>query len=182
MARTPDPGNRPGPPRAWCGLLLLSALLTGCAGYRLGPTAGFDARSRTIEIAPFANQTMEPRLPESLVVNLRTAVQKDGTYQLATHAGEADVLVRGTLLRMDRQGVTFSARDAQTIRDFQLTLVAHVVAVDRSSGTILLDQDVQGRAVVPVLNDQVSSERQTLPLLTEDLSRNILILLTDGDW
>ncbi|MCB1128357.1 MAG: hypothetical protein KDM81_17820, partial [Verrucomicrobiae bacterium] len=71
---------------------------------------------------------------------------------------------------------------AQTVRDFQLTLVARVVAVDRSSGRTLVDREVQGRAVVPVLNDQVSSERQTLPLLTEDLSRNILILLTDGDW
>jgi hypothetical protein len=163
-------------------LLLLLIGLTGCGGYRLGPTAGFEAGSRSVEIAPFTNQTLEPRLPESLVVNLRTAVQKDGTYQLATHAGEADVVVRGTLLSLDRQGVTFSAQDALTVRDFQLTLVAHVVAVDRASGVTLVDREVRGRAVVPVLNDQVSSERQTLPLLTEDLSRNILILLTDGDW
>ncbi|MCP5521262.1 MAG: hypothetical protein H7A46_06905 [Verrucomicrobiales bacterium] len=180
MVRTTDTRARRTPPRA--GALLLATLLTGCAGYRPGPTAGFEAGARSLEIAPFTNQTMEPRLPESLVVNLRTAVQKDGTYRLSTHTGEADVVVRGTLLRLDRQGVTFSARDAQTVRDFQLTLVARVVAVDRSSGRTLVDREVQGRAVVPVLNDQVSSERQTLPLLTEDLSRNILILLTDGDW
>lgn len=164
------------------GPLLLSGLLAGCAGYQLGPTAGFEAGSRSIEIAPFTNQTMEPRLPESLVVNLRTAVQKDGAYQLATRAGDADVIVRGTLLRYERQGVTFSAQDARTVRDFQITLVAHVVAIDRYSGRKLVDQEVQGRAVVPVLQDQISSERQTLPLLTEDLSRNILILLTDGEW
>lgn len=182
MARARDLRKKAGWLFSRLSLLPLSALLVGCAGYQLGPTAGIEARSRSVEIAPFTNQTMEPRLPESLVVNLRTAVQKDGTYQLATRAGEGDVIVRGTLLHYDRQGVTFSAQDAQTVRDFQITLVAHVVAIDRITGRKLIDREVQGRAVVPVVGDQPSSERQTLPLLTEDLGRNILILLTDGEW
>ena len=36
----------------------------GCAGYRLGPTNGTPARSRSVEVALFPNRTLEPRLSE----------------------------------------------------------------------------------------------------------------------
>src|SRR6185369_17073313 len=49
-------------PRHAALLCLLAALLAGCAGYRLGPTGGQTAGARSVQINPFVNQTIEPRL------------------------------------------------------------------------------------------------------------------------
>ena len=40
--------------------------LFGCAGYRLGPTGGFAAGEKSIQVMPFSNQTLEPRLTDAV--------------------------------------------------------------------------------------------------------------------
>ena len=49
-------------------LILAAALLAGCAGYHLGPVNGGVAREKSIEILPFNNQTLQPRLGDAVVV------------------------------------------------------------------------------------------------------------------
>src|SRR4051794_1185112 len=82
---------------AWRSLLLLPllALLLGCAGYHLGPTNGESARERSIQVIPFMNQTLEPRLTDDVTFQLHKQLQQDGTYQLATH-DPGDIVVSGT--------------------------------------------------------------------------------------
>ncbi|HZL13019.1 MAG TPA: hypothetical protein VFC85_02645, partial [Verrucomicrobiae bacterium] len=58
--------------------------LAGCAGYHLGPVNGAVAGEKSIEILPFNNQTLEPRLGEAVTQALRERLQTDGTYHLAT--------------------------------------------------------------------------------------------------
>ena len=71
---------------------LVALLFTGCAGYKLGPSNGMEAGSRSVQINPPVNQTFEPRLAEALNHQLRKQVQRDGTYRLNTR-GEGDVVV-----------------------------------------------------------------------------------------
>jgi hypothetical protein len=47
---------------------------------------------------------------------------------------------------------------------------------------VLLNKDVNGSALVHVGGDLADAERQTLPVLAEDLARNIAELLTEGAW
>ena len=57
--------------RGLCWALLSVALLSnGCAGYRLGPTNGLAAGEKSIQIIPFANQTMEPRLGDAVTIQV----------------------------------------------------------------------------------------------------------------
>ncbi|HTD66033.1 MAG TPA: LPS assembly lipoprotein LptE [Candidatus Limnocylindria bacterium] len=156
-------------------------LLTGCAGYKLGPTNGMEAGSRTIQINPPVNQTFEPRLAVELNQQLRKQFQRDGTYSLETR-GDGDVLVTTTILRYQRIGETFQARDTLTVRDYRINLIAHVTAYDRVSGKNIVDREFRGRTTVRPGADQSSAERQALPLLTEDLARNITDALVDGEW
>ena len=162
-------------------LLLSLPLLTGCAGYRLGSTTGFEAGSRSLEVRPFLNDTLEPRLSDAVTHQLRKQLQQDGTYRLDTK-GEADVVVSGSIVDYDRSGLSFQPRDVITPREFRIVLTAAVTARERGTGKVLLSRRVSGHTNVRIGNDLVSAERQAVPLLAEDLARNITSVLVDGDW
>jgi hypothetical protein len=160
---------------------LIGALFTGCAGYRLGPTAGFPAGSRSIQVVLFQNQTLEPRFAESVATSLRRMLQQDGTYRLATH-GDGDIVVSGTITQYHRSPLSNRPRDVRTPQDFSISLTAHVTARERAMDRVLWERDVTGRTTVRAVSDFTSVQRQALPLIAEDLARNITSLLVDGDW
>jgi hypothetical protein len=162
-------------------LFLAAAVLAGCAGYKLGPTNGMSAGSRTIQVRPFANKTHEPRVTEYLALSMRKRLQQDGTYRLETSA-QPDILVTGVITRFDRSGLSYQTNDVLTPQEYTLTLVARVVAVDRNTGKTNLNRDVFGRTYIRIGNDQSSAERQAIPLLTDDLARSVVSFLVDGTW
>ena len=47
---------------------------------------------------------------------------------------------------------------------------------------MILEKDVQGRTTLRPGLDLSSAERQAVPLLAQDLARNITSLLADGSW
>ena len=110
------------------GLMALGA--SGCAGYKLGPVNGLAAREKSVQVIPFNNQTLEPRLTDAVTSQLRNELQRDGTYQLATR-NDGDIIVTGTISRYERFEVSFSSGDILTVRDYRLELTAHVTAPAR---------------------------------------------------
>jgi hypothetical protein len=156
--------------------------LSGCAGYRLGPTAAGIPRGKSIEVNFFQNETLEPpRLAEEVNRALREALQRDGTYRLDTR-GTGDVALNGVIHRYERNGVTFLARDTLTTADYNLVLVVKVTATDRATGKVILDRDVRGKVTIFSTRDLTSAERQALPLLAADFAQNATTLLTEGAW
>src|SRR5262249_30505202 len=130
---------------------------------------------------PFANKTLEPHLTDVVTSQLRKAIQHDGTYQLVSDA-DADIVVSGALTRYQRQEVTLSSTDILTVRDFRVTLTAQVTARERSTGKVIFDQPVSGYTLIRVGADLPSAERQAMPLLADDLAKNVTALLADGKW
>ena len=161
--------------------VLILELFAGCAGYQLGPAHGTVAGGKSIEVLPFNNQTLQPRLGDALTVALREQLQTDGTYRLAAH-DPGDVVVTGVVTSYSRSGVSFLSTDAATPQDYRIDVTAHVTARERSTGKLLLDKDVTGQTLVPVNSDLADAERQALPLLAQDLAQNITGLLTEGAW
>ncbi len=161
--------------------LCVMLLFAGCAGYKLGPTNGLEAGARSIQINPPFNTTFEPRIAVALNQQLRKQLQRDGTYRLETR-GEGDVIVTTTIVGYEKVGESFEPRDTLTVRDYRVHLIARVTAYDRVSGKKIVDRDFHGRTTVQPAGDQASAERQALPLLTEDLARNITSALVDGEW
>jgi Lipopolysaccharide-assembly len=156
-------------------------LLAGCAGYHLGPVNGAIAGGKSIEVLPFNNQTLEPRLGDDVTQSLRERLQTDGTYHLAT--GDAgDVVVTGVIKSYIREGLSYLNTDVTTTENYRVGVIAHVTARDRATGKLLLDKDVRGYTLVHVGSDLASAERQSAPLLAEDLARNITELITEGAW
>jgi hypothetical protein len=168
-------------PCRWLLVGLVALGGSGCAGYKLGPVNGLAAREKSIQINPFANQTLEPRLGDAVTAQIRKELQRDGTFQLASH-NDGDIVVSGALTRYFRYEVSFSSGDVLTVRDYRLELRAQVTARDRSTGKVILDQPVTGYTLIRVTTDLVSTERQALPLLAADLAKNVTALLAEGAW
>ena len=162
-------------------LLLLTMLMAGCAGYHLGPVNGAVAGEKSIEILPFNNQTLQPRLGDAVTEALRERFQVDGTYRLATR-NDGDIVLSGVITKYQRSGLSYLAQDATTAEDYRVNVTAHVVVRERNSGKLLLDRDVTGYTLVHVGLSLVDAERQSAPLLAEDLARNITGLVTEGSW
>lgn len=147
----------------------------------MGPSSGVAPGSRSITIRPFSNATLEPRVTETVASALRSQLQQEGTFELATH-GEGDVILTGVVQDLIREEQSFQARDTRTLRDYAFEMVAHVKAVERGSGRTILDREVRGHTMLRVVNDLPSAERQAMPLAAANLARNITSLLVDGDW
>jgi len=162
-----------------CGILST----TGCAGYRVGPTNGLPAGSRSVQVNIFQNKVLEePRLSEYVTHALRKRLQQDGTFTLDTH-NTGDIIVTGTILRYHRAGLSYQPRDIITPRDYLVMMFAQVTAREQTSGKLLLNnRRVQGRTTVRIGSDLTTSERQSIPLVADDLARNITALLADGEW
>jgi hypothetical protein len=156
-------------------------LLSGCAGYHLGPVNGMTAGAKSIEVLPFNNQTLQPRLGDAVTQSLRERFQTDGTYHLVTHGG-GDVVVSGVITRYNRIGLSYLDSDVTTAQSYRVNITAHVVVRERTSTKVLLDKDVIGYTLVTVGSDLASAERQATPLLAEDLAQNIAELITEGAW
>ena len=161
--------------------LALALLVSGCAGYRLGPTNGTRAGETSIDVPAFVNRTLEPRLVDPTTAALRRELQRDGTFRLVS-TPDGDVTVAVELTRYQRVEQSFVPTDVTTARDYRLVLTARVVASERRSGKVLFDREVNGATLMRVGNDLPSAERQTLPVLATELARQITSLLVDGSW
>ena len=154
---------------------------SGCAGYRLGPTKGQSFGEHSVQVTPFANQTIEPRLSDAITHSLRKSIQQDGTYRLNT-GQDADIVLSGSIVHYDRVQLARQPTDVLTATQYKIIITAQVTARERLSGKVVLNRRVSGQSTLFVGTDLPSAERQTLPLAAEDLARNITGLLVDGEW
>ena len=161
--------------------VLMAVLIAGCAGYKLGPTNGQAAGEQSVQINPFQNQTIEPRLAEYTTSSLRRKIQQDGTYRLDTK-DDGDIVVTGVITRFHRSELSLQPSDVRTVRDYYLQMTAQVTATDRATGKVLFTKNVSGRTSIRVGADLASAERQAIPLLADDLAQNAKSLIVDGTW
>lgn len=162
---------------AICGALIL----VGCAGYKVGPVNGERAGDRAVTVRPFQNNTFEPRLTETVDFALRRKLQQDGTYRLDTQNG-GDIIVTGVITQLQRAALSFQPNDVITPRDYEVAIVAKVVATERTTGKVILDREFIGRSAIRATDNRDLAERQAHPIVAEDLARNITSALTEGPW
>lgn len=160
---------------------LAALALAGCASYHLGPVMDDKAGDKSVEVLPFNNQTLEPRLGDALTQALRERLQTDATYHLSTH-GPGDIIVTGVIRQYHRIGLGYSSTDSITPENYRIEVIVHVTAREHDSGKLIMDRDVKGQTLVHIGADLASAERQALPLVSAELARNITEHLTEGSW
>jgi hypothetical protein len=159
---------------------LALSLLTGCGGYTLGPTNGLVAGDKKIQITPFQNHTLEPRLGDAVTTAMRQKIQRDGTYRLATH-NDADIIVTGVLTKYDRHELNFEPHDVLTVQDYRVSVTAHITARNLATGNSMTFTNT-AFTLVRVGSDLTSAERQAMPVLADELAKNVTDELVDGSW
>lgn len=162
-------------------LSVMAILLVGGCAYHFGPVNGMTAGARSVEIRPFVNRTLEPRISEYVSLAIRREIQKDGTFALETH-GPGDIIVTGEIVGFERSELSYRATDVVTPQDYNLRLTAKIVAIDRSTGKTNLDRLVTGRTSIRVGNDLSNVERQAIPMLAADLAVNAVSALANPAW
>jgi outer membrane lipopolysaccharide assembly protein LptE/RlpB len=162
--------------------LTLALLITGCAGYQLGPTGGQIAGERSILIPPVKNTTIEPRLSQPVTQALRRQIQQDGTLRLATDSSPTDLILNATIESYERRPTAFLRGDVITVQEYELILTVRVVVTERGKEEPVLDRRINGRTTLIVDADQFSAERQAAPLLADDFARRAVIYITEGAW
>lgn len=161
--------------------MLLALALSGCAGYRLGPSQEVGAREQSVFVEVFVNDTIQPRLEDDFTHAVRIGLQREGTYRLG-HRSDCDILVQGVIKTYSRQGLSYDPTNPVRVRDYSLVAVVHITADERGTGRRLIDLDVSGQTQVRAESDLTSAERQAMPLLAASVARKVVDLLADGSW
>jgi hypothetical protein len=161
--------------------IALPLIVTGCAGYRVGPVNGIPAGSRAVTVQPFQNNTFEPRLSEAVDFALRRRIQQDGTYRLDTQ-NDGEILVTGVITQLHREALSFQPNDVITPLDYEMRLVATVTATERLTGKRVFKKEFVGHTTIRASANRDLAERQSEPTMAEDLARNITSALTEGAW
>ena len=155
-------------------------MLTGCVGYVAGPTNGLPAGAQSVRVEFFKNETLEPRLVVAVNRALKRNLQQDGTYALETQ-GNADLVVTGELTEFLRNGVSYTPGDSLTVKDYSMSLTAHIKVTRPGTGEVVYEGEITGNSTVRVGNDLTAGQRQAVPIIADHLARQALPHV-DGKW
>lgn len=166
--------------------LLLSFVLTGCAGYQMGsikPTPM--AHVNTLAVPNFKNNTLEPRSEVLLTNTLIKQIQQDGTYKI-TNEKDADAILECTLEEVERRPMRSVRGSVLLSREYELRLRIRYTVVDRRTGQDLMSRTVSGVTAFFVSGtnalsaDVLQDERQALPLAMEDAAVRLVAQISEG--
>jgi len=168
-------------------LLPIAALiLTGCAGYQVGPIKPTRmAKVNTLAVLNFKNDTLLPRVEVLLANAVIKQVQQDGTYKI-TRENEADAIFQGRLEQTIRTPARSVRGNVLLTREYVLTLRCRYDVTDRVTGAILDSRSAIGTTTFfasssdPISADLIQDERQALPLAAEELAKDIVSHLSEG--
>jgi len=91
-------------------------------------------------------------------------------------------LLSGIVTNYRRRALSFEPGDIATVRDYQLVMTVHATVIERATGRVIIKGETTGQTTIRVGTDLASAERQAMPLLADDLARNLIGKLADGDW
>ena len=160
--------------------LLVAALLSGCAGYRLGDVKpNYLKEIRSIAIPTFRNATFVPRV-EVLVTNtVLKQFQQDGTFQI-TSEDKADAVLRATVTGVGRSPARSVRGNVLATTEFNLGVGVTYTLVAKNGQPLAGPVAVSGGTSFFVGADVTTEERQALPLAAEDLAVRLVSQLSEG--
>lgn len=160
--------------------LPLLALLTGCAGYRLGSPV--PEACRPIHVAAFENQTDYPMVGTLASQQLLDALIEDGTFA-PTAYDNARLRVQAVIQPLDTDAVRYSRNDNLVPDEYHVALTARLYVFDAKTGKTY----VNGKPITAVDSALTREDYQTgiqdaLPRVARRLAQSILTELHSLDF
>lgn len=149
----------------------LAAVLTGCAGYRLGSTLPKNLRS--ISVATFVNEAGEPLLETETTSAAIREFQKDGTLQVVG-PDSADLILKVTLSDYSLQPIRYDRDREKRTNEYRMIIKAKIDCRVAKSGEILVNKTVAGDTTFSLVGSLSVAKRDALPATAADLAHDIV--------
>jgi len=166
-------------PRSFAALFCL--LLSGCAGYHLGPNRPhFMEGIHTIAVPTFRNETLIPNIEVLVADTVIRQIQQDGTYKVASSMNTADAVLEAEILQVSRRPGRTVINDVQATQEFNMTLVVHYKIVRKATGETVDDKNAFGTTTFFVSGDVNQDEIQAVPLAAQNVAANMVSEFGEG--
>jgi hypothetical protein len=157
---------------------LCCVLAAGCAGYHVGPVLHADYKS--VAVPMFKNKSLHPQLEAQITNAIIKRLQADGTLRVESQ-DDADVVVSGTVVGYDRRFLRSSRDNTNVAREYRIIITAEIEARNRRTGQVVVKlTTIKGAADTFIGSDLQSAEFQVLPLVADDLARQVVSLLVES--
>lgn len=162
----------------WSLLIATALFASGCLGYRVGPV--HKSNYRSVAVPMFQNETLMPQLEAQVTNAVIKRFQSDGMLEIRA-TDHADVVVTGSIVNYERVALRSLKLDTGTTREYRVRITAEISAKESGSGKPVIEkQKFVGTAETFIGEDQQSAEFQALPLVADDLARQIVHALTEA--
>jgi hypothetical protein len=159
---------------------LLALLLSGCAGYHVGPaTPAYLRQIHSIAVPTFRNLTLIPRVDVLVTGTVIKQFQQDGTFRIGTE-DNADATLKGEIVAVGRSPARSLRGNVLATTEFNLAVRVRYTLVGRDGKTIAGPGSAAGATSFFVGEDVATDERQALPLAAEQLAINLVSQLSEG--
>jgi hypothetical protein len=161
-------------------IFLVVALLSGCAGYTVGPIQpSFMKGMHKLAVPIFDNKTFEPQVQTLVTDTFIKQLQQDGTYEI-TGLDRADAEIHGIIDTVTRVKARSVIGNVLASSQFNLQVQIRVQVFNAHSGALMGQRDVTGQTTFFVGNDLPTQERQAIPLAAEDAAVQAASYLSEG--
>jgi hypothetical protein len=158
-------------------VLVLVAVLPGCAGYRLGSMLPPGIRSVSVPIAE--NRTSEPMIENEITRAIIAEIQRDGSLRLLP-SNEADAELRVTIRHHEMTPITFRTDTRSEPDEYRLRVEAEFQLVRTGSDEIIAEHPAAvGESTVRLAGNFGFAKQVALPEAARDLARDIVRKLVE---
>jgi hypothetical protein len=159
---------------------LLGVLLSGCAGYHLGPAKpAYLGQIHSIAVPTFRNATLLPRIEVLVTGTVIKQFQQDGTFRIANE-DNADATLKGEIIVVGRSPARSVRGNVLATTEFNLSVRVRYTLVGRDGKTLAGPSEAAGLTSFFVGEDVSTDERQALPLAVEELAGHLVSQLSEG--
>lgn len=159
---------------------LLAFLLSGCAGYHLGPaTPAYLRQIHSIAVPTFRNVTLTPRIEVLVTGTVIKQFQQDGTFRIASEEN-ADAILKGEIVAVGRSPARSVRGNVLATTEFNLALRVRYTLTGRDGKPLAGPLEAGGATSFFVGEDVNTDERQALPLAAEELAKHLVSQLSEG--
>jgi hypothetical protein len=115
--------------------LLIAFLLAGCGYHMEGARGSFAPGVRTVFVDVFTNNTSEANADSIFRIAFNDQIVQNGHFKIASSAGEADAIFRGTILSLQSSALAYQASNLSA--ENRMTVTMQISFEERSSGKVL---------------------------------------------
>ncbi len=158
-------------------VMAAGALVSGCAGYRVGSMLPGDVK--TVYIPTFVNKTTEPLLEIDTTQAVIEQFQRDGSLKVVGE-NEADAILTVVLTSYRLEPISYRKDIRTAAQQYRAFITANMVMRRTKDQSVVVENPrIEGKYVFDVVGDLSSSKLQANPRAADDLAYNMVQMMVE---